>query len=321
MTVSRALPWLLPVPGLVWGAVRLRGGEVDVLVQLIVFTPFAAVWSLVPLGWSLAARRWGPAALAGLATGLLAAAVLPRALGGDRGPQTGFALPVMTANMLAGGADPQTIVQAVRDHDIGVLALQEFTLDGRAALTAAGLDALLPFSSLGLPRSADPLDTTGSALYSRYPISGGGVRLNVGGFQQAYGSIHPPGAGPLLIESAHALAPVTPGSVGDWKTDLGNEPAPDPGAAPRILLGDFNSTLDLAPFRALVGRGYRDAADAVGAGLTPTWGPYGIRPVRLLTIDHVLADRRIGVAGLSAHDLPRSDHRALLVTLRVPAGP
>ena len=42
-------------------------------------------------------------------------------------------------------------------------------------------------------------------------------------------------------------------------------------ATSQILAGDFNATLDHAEFRALLDRGYVDAADAVGDGLTPTW--------------------------------------------------
>jgi endonuclease/exonuclease/phosphatase family metal-dependent hydrolase len=318
MTV--VLLWLLPAVGLLWGVLRITGVGSGVTAQLMPFTPYVALWSFLPLLLTVASRRWWPAAVAGLATALLLAAVLSRAIGtGDRGPLDGVTLRVMTANMLAGGADPATIARLVRTERVDVLALQEFTREARAALTAAGLDTLLPYAVTGPQLTANPQDTTGSAVYSRYPIGDAGVRLNRGGFQQAYGRIQPPGGGPLLIESAHARAPTVPGTVGDWTADLASEPVPDPNRAPQILLGDFNSTLDHAPFRALVGRGYRDAAGAVGAGLGPTWGPYRIRPVRLLTLDHILADRRLGVAAVSTHALPRSDHRALLAILRVPS--
>jgi endonuclease/exonuclease/phosphatase family metal-dependent hydrolase len=312
--------WLLAAPGLAWGAFRVTGAHVDATTQLIAFTPYAAVWSFVPLALAVARRRWRPAGAAALATTLLLGSVVSRAVGAsDRGPRNGVALAVMTANTRAGQADPAAVVRLVRENDVGVLALQEFTREGGAALIAAGLGTLLPYSALAAPHSANPDDSTGSALYSRYPISAAGVRLNRGGFQQAYGRIQPPGAGPVLVESAHALAPVSGRTVDGWKADLADQPVPDPGEPPRILLGDFNSTLDHRPFRALIARGYRDAADAVGAGLRLTWGPYGIRPLPLLALDHVLADRRIGVVALSVRDLPRSDHRALLATLRVPA--
>jgi hypothetical protein len=38
----------------------------------------------------------------------------------------------------------------------------------------------------------------------------------------------------------------------------------------------------------------------------------------LITIDHVLADRRFGVAEYGVDDLPGSDHRAIHATLVLP---
>ena len=39
----------------------------------------------------------------------------------------------------------------------------------------------------------------------------------------------------------------------------------------RILAGDFNATLDHPELRAVLDRGYVDAADAASGGLKPTW--------------------------------------------------
>jgi endonuclease/exonuclease/phosphatase family metal-dependent hydrolase len=85
--------------------------------------------------------------------------------------------------------------------------------------------------------------------------------------------------------------------------------------APRLLLGDFNATLDHAALRRLIGSGYRDAADAVGAGLRPTW-PADVVPV--VTLDHVLVDSRIGVRSVTVHAVPGTDHRAVVAVLAIP---
>ncbi|MFC7715070.1 hypothetical protein [Nonomuraea recticatena] len=69
--------------------------------------------------------------------------------------------------------------------------------------------------------------------------------------------------------------------------------------------------------RDLLGKGYIDAAEAVGKGLTPTW-PHGRLLPPLITIDHVLADRRVGVARVEVRDVPRTDHRAVFAELRLP---
>ena len=84
-----------------------------------------------------------------------------------------------------------------------------------------------------------------------------------------------------------------------------------PPASPkvlRIIAGDFNATLDHSPFRAVLNRGYADAADRAGHGLEPTYpadSPIGI------AIDHVLVDRRIGV-----DRVPRPQRRGHATTTR-----
>jgi endonuclease/exonuclease/phosphatase family metal-dependent hydrolase len=309
--------WILLLPGLLWAIVRIGGWERGPLVQLFAFTPYVAAWAWLPAIVALTTRRWTVAGAALVAAVALAAIVLPRALPDrDRGPGTGVRLQVMTSNMLFGGADPDTIVKLVREHDVSVLAVQEFTAEGRKALNDAGLGDLLPYSSL-----ADEPQAPGSGLYSRFPITDPGAERNRGGFMQAYGTVQPPGAGPLIVESAHPLAPWAVHVVPDWREDLAAEPKADPAGTPRILLGDFNSTLDHTPLRRLIDSGYRDVADAAGKGLVGTWGPYGDKMLPPVTIDHVLVDKRIGVRGASVHRIPKSDHRAIIAEITVPAAP
>jgi endonuclease/exonuclease/phosphatase (EEP) superfamily protein YafD len=305
--------WLLLLPCLLWAIVRLGGWERGPLVQLFAFTPYVAGWSWLPAVLALATRRWTVGLVALAVAVALTAVVLPRALAGGRGPADGVALHVMTSNMLFGGADPEEIVRLVREHDVAVLAVQEFTPDGREALAKAGLGDLLPYASL-----ADEPGASGSGLYSRFPISDPGSRRNGGGFLQAYGTIAPTGAGKLVVESVHPLAPWSVRVNGDWRDDLAAEPKADPAGVPRILLGDFNATLDHAPLRELISHGYRDAAEAAGKGLVGTW-PYDGKRVPPVTIDHVLVDERIGVREVSVHKIPESDHRAIVARLTVPA--
>jgi endonuclease/exonuclease/phosphatase (EEP) superfamily protein YafD len=307
------LIWLLLVPGLIWAIIRLGGWERGPLVQLFAFTAYVAAWSWIPVLLALGTRRWTAASIAVIAAIGLTAAVLPRALSGNRGPATGVPFTVMTSNMLYGGADPVTIVGLVRDHDVAVLAVQEFTTEGRKALADAGLGDLLPYSSL-----ADEPGAHGSGVYSRFPVTDPGARRNGGGFMQAYATVTVPGAGPVIVESAHPLAPYAVRVLDDWRSDLAAEPRPDRAGPPRVLLGDFNSTLDHTPLRTLIATGYRDAADAAGKGLIPTWPANG-RPLPPVTIDHVLADDRLGIRNVTVHKIPQSDHRAVIAALTVPA--
>ncbi|MEV4352305.1 endonuclease/exonuclease/phosphatase family protein [Actinoplanes sp. NPDC049596] len=317
----KIIGWGLVVPGLVWAVVRVSGWTPGPAVIVLPFTPYALVWTLVPLGLALGFKQWRAAAVAGLTTLVLLGCVGPRMVADrDRGPRDGIALTVLTANMLTGLGDPDTIVRKVRSEDVGVLALQEFTAAGQAALKSAGLEELLPYSSIAGQRPRDPYGTTGSAVYSRYPLSDKGFRLNNGGFQQAYGTIQVPGARPVVVESAHPASPYSLSVLGIWRRDQAEQPAPDPDGPARILLGDFNSTLDHAQLRTLIGRGYRDAAATLGRGLVPSWGWYGNRRLPPITIDHVLVDRRLGISDYAAYDLPGSDHRMVLATVTLPGG-
>ena len=310
------LVWLILLPVAVWSVLRFGGWESGALVQLFAFTPYAAAWSLIPALIALLTRRWLGAAVAVVAAALLAVSILPRAMADrDTGPATGVELHIMSSNVELGGADADALVRLVREQDVAVLGLQEFTPGIQGRLEAAGLKTLLPYSSVAAQWGA-----SGSAVYSRFPITSPGARRNGGGFMQAYATITPPGAGPIVVESAHPLAPSSVEALGSWSADLAAQPKSDPAGPPRVLLGDFNATLDHHTLRELIARGdYRDAAAATGDGLIGTWGPYGGAPLPPVTIDHVLVDKRIGVRDVRVHGVPRTDHRSVYASLTVPA--
>ncbi|MDG4759653.1 endonuclease/exonuclease/phosphatase family protein [Micromonospora sp. WMMD710] len=313
--VGTVLSWLAVGPVAAWAAIRIAGLDRGPLVQALAFTPYVAGWSVLTLALAVALRRWWSAAVAALAAVALLGVVAPRALAAPQPAATGPTVRLLTANLLAGAGDARTLVDLVRTHHVDVLTVQEFTPDAQAALDRLGLDRLLPH------RQLNPQDgTPGSGLYARWPISGAGIRHNRGGwgFSQAYGTLAVPGAPPVRVESAHPSAPYAVDQVDAWRADLTAQPPATPDGELRILAGDFNSTLDHSPLRALLRTGYVDAADATGEGLTGTWGPYDGDLIPPVTIDHVLVDRRIAVRALSVHTLPNSDHRPVLTTLTLP---
>ncbi|WP_341721157.1 endonuclease/exonuclease/phosphatase family protein [Micromonospora sp. FIMYZ51] len=304
------------MPAATWLAVRLLGIERGPLVQLVAFTPYVLIGSLGPLVLALALRRRWPASVAAVTTVALLAVVAPRALPTPQPPADGPTLRLLTANLLVGSADPQTLVDLVRTERVDVLVVQEFTPAAAAGLDRLGLDRLLPYRQLN-PMEGSP----GSGLYARHPISDGGIRQlrAAWGFTQAYATVAVPGAPPVRVESAHPAAPYALDQVGAWRADLAAQPAATPDGALSILAGDFNATLDHAPLRDLIDTGYTDAAASVGAGLAGTWGPYDGALIPPVTIDHVLVDRRIAVRDVAVRPLPGSDHRMVLAELTLPA--
>lgn len=89
--------------------------------------------------------------------------------------------------------------------------------------------------------------------------------------------------------------------------------AAGPGAV--IVGGDFNSTADVRQFLDLLTDGYRDAVEQTGSGFAPTF-PSDTWYPPMISIDHVLARKATSASARNG-----SDHRAVLVTVRVPLEP
>ncbi len=160
--------------------------------------------------------------------------------------------------------------------------------------------------------------SSGAGLFSRWSledvalIPGSTARLSM---PQAL--LRVPRAARVEVVDAHPPPPTGSQQVSDWERGLRSLPSADPEGVVRILLGDFNATLDHQALRDVLDRGYVDAADAVGKGLTPTWPRQRLLPPTV-TIDHVLVDERVRVSDVGIHELPGSDHRAVTADLVLP---
>ncbi|MFI5907145.1 endonuclease/exonuclease/phosphatase family protein [Dactylosporangium sp. NPDC051541] len=308
--------WLLAVPFAAWAALRVLGLESGFpAVQLIAFTPYVAAASLVPLLVALLTKRIWPAVLTAVATVALAACVVPRWIADSSPDPGGPGLRVLSVNMLMGGADAGTIVGLVRQLHVDLVALQEYTPEARTALDAAGLDDVLP-NAVSYPKPG----VTGSAVYSRFPVTDLGYRAFPSTFGQAQAAVTVPGAKDVRVESVHPCAPASSRLSHCWERDIAQEPAATPDGAVSLLIGDFNATLDHEKFRELLATGYRDAADVAGAGFEASW-PYDERwYIPGVVLDHVVADRRVGVGKVSVHQVPQSDHKAVFAELVLPKG-
>jgi endonuclease/exonuclease/phosphatase (EEP) superfamily protein YafD len=302
LAIAVAAPWVL------WALLRtlgLDGGAITV--QALAFTPYAALTSPLPVLAALLLRRRVTAAVAGVAVIALAFAVAPRALAGGGPDARGPRLTVMTANLYVGRGDARTVVDLVRRYDVDVLCLVELTPAELARLDAAGLADALPH------RVAKPLPgASGAAVLTRAPL--------VPGASPRAGANPQPAAalpGSVVVTAVHPAPPVNGSREDGWADALGALPSAERSRL-RILAGDFNATLDHRALRGVLGRGYADAADRAGSGLRATW-PAVPRRALPITIDHVLVDRRIRVETVHVAAVPGSDHRAVIVTLRLPS--
>jgi endonuclease/exonuclease/phosphatase (EEP) superfamily protein YafD len=278
--------------------------------QAISFTGYALPTGLVVALLAAMGRRWRAAVAAGLVVAALAVVLAPRAVGGDApSPAQGVALRLMTLNLRYGGATDAAI-SLVRRERPDVLSLQEVTPEALDQLEAAGIDKWLPYHA-ARPQPA----VAGTALYGKAPLTrartvNAGTRFDMVRAETVYRGVK------LDLVAAHPSPPVPGPPTEDWRLDTDRLPRPTSGdGTVTILAGDFNATLDHSPLRHLIARGYVDAADAVGKGLTPTWQEGWVLPV---TIDHVLVESGVGVRAVRVYDAAGTDHRALVADLTLP---
>jgi endonuclease/exonuclease/phosphatase (EEP) superfamily protein YafD len=323
--VSRRVPqglieaaaWLPAAFVLAFALLRASGIDPGYpIYALLAFTPYAIAIGVLALVWAaVLRRRWAAcAALAG--TIVLVALVAPRFLPGDGEESSPPADPlrVMSMNLGIGGADAGEVADLALAQSVDVIAFQELTPDAARALGATALEADFPYGVL------QPGDAGfGSGLISRTPVTEL-PRPDVAGEKPiAAGLVETDDAagGEVEVWSIHPPPPTSDTNVSDLDAYLESIPGPDPAGPPRLLVGDFNSTLDHGNFRGVLERGYRDAADALGEGLAATWPTDSFPPG--VAIDHVLGDSRAAFSDYSVHEITGSDHKALVVSTSFPA--
>jgi endonuclease/exonuclease/phosphatase (EEP) superfamily protein YafD len=317
--LTRALTvalWLAAVPCAIWAMVRLFGLERGYpAVQLMAFTPYVAAVAVVVAAAALLTRRFAAGAVAAVAAVSLCAVVLPRAIPDGGSPANGPVLRVLSTNLLAGSGDERAVLALVRRLKVDVVAVQEFTPSDAEGLAAAGVTDVLPHHAL-YPKDG----VVGSALLSRYPLRDAALRVHESNFTQARATVDVPGAVAVQIESVHPQAPCCRSVTAGWERDLRNQLPASVDGPVRVLMGDFNATLDHAALRRLIDTGYRDAAAVSGSGFRSTW-PYDEKWfVPGVTLDRVLADKRVGVRAARPYRVPGSDHKAIYAELVLPKG-
>lgn len=302
---------LVTIGGLVARYVPIPGHRTLYAVIASPFVILAAVVAILVFLWS---RHF---VMAGLATCLAVAVVVPQVpwyVSATPAPE-GVTVRAMTANMLYGRADPRSLM-AVASREADVLMLQELTPKAVQGLTDAGIDREFPHRAVEARPGA-----AGAAVYSRYPLSNVET-IHDFEMPMVKADLLVPGAqDELTVLSMHFAAP-WPQPIGGWQHDVAmfpntlNDLASRSGDAPILIGGDFNSTIDMRPFRDLLTNGYRDASEQAGSGRTLTY-PSNNRIPPFMGIDHFLTRNATAVATRTVA-IEGTDHRALLATIVVP---
>ena len=306
----RGLRWGLAGVLVAWTLTRVLGLESGwPLVPMLAATPIVAAIAVLMTLAALLERRFLLALLTALCAAVLVVTIAPRAIP-DRAPDdaAGVRLRVLAANVAGNPGAAGEVVALARELRPDVIAVLELSPAVERAYENAGIADVLPEQVLRpLPGFA------GSGLYARVPLRAQAGPRTL--FATAAAVASPRGAAPVEILAVHARAPTGPDETRIWRADLRALPA---GGPLRILAGDFNATLDHAELRELLDRGYRDAAEQAGNGLRPTWTMERNLLPPLVTIDHVLADRRVRVASARIVSIPGSDHRGVFAELVLP---
>jgi endonuclease/exonuclease/phosphatase (EEP) superfamily protein YafD len=302
--------WIVVLPVAAWALLRTFGIDHGFpLATMMPFTPYVAIAALFVAFVALALENWAASVVGGLALLALAAAVLPRAIGdgtvSGKGHET---VSILATNVFRGQADPAVVMGLVKSLHVDVLNVEENTPRFARELREAGIDRILPSHLLEIGGNS-----AGAGIYSRYPLRP--LPAPPLRFRMPRAQLKLPD-GRLLRDVAVHPYPPERHDVGEWEGALRSLPSAGSGA-PWVLAGDFNATLDSSQLRDVIGRGYRDAADVAGLGLEPTF-PRKDHPIPPITIDHVLADERLGIVEYAVEDMPGSDHRAVHAVLAMP---
>jgi endonuclease/exonuclease/phosphatase (EEP) superfamily protein YafD len=281
-------------------------------------SPYLSAAGLAAMVLFAVVRRWVLTIVAASLCAVMLMVLLPRYLGPEKSTAPSVSVRVLTANLGLGQADPKAVVALARET-ADVLVVQEMTPGLAVAMSAAGMDAVMPHRSIDPRKNAE-----GVGIWSRYPIADSRV---ISGYQLAMriAKIQVPSVAiaPTVL-AVHLAAPwVQP--LQYFRDDIARFPttlqaaAREAGSGAVIVAGDLNSTYDMRPFRQLLDAGYRDAAEQAGAGLTRSF-PSQSWTGPVVGIDHVLV-RNATAAAAQTVPVSGSDHRGLFTVIELPVDP
>ena len=225
----------------------------------IAFTPYVAATAWIPVVAALLLRQRAVAVVALVAAVVLVVAVAPRAFDGPRvAVASGPALSVLTANLRYGNGDPAALMALARRSDADLVSLQELPPDEAERIDAAGARRAVP-----VPRARHAARCAGQRAPLALPADRPRTAARASRMAMPEATLRVPGAPPVRVKAVHPVAPLH-GDVAVWEETMRSLPRATPRGELRMLVGDFNATLDHHELRDLIGSGYVDAGDATG---------------------------------------------------------
>jgi endonuclease/exonuclease/phosphatase (EEP) superfamily protein YafD len=216
-------------------------------------------------------------------------------------------LRVVSANLAFTNFD-HTLVRELSGYDADVLFLEEVTPAWWDAIVREGLLASYPEHAESIHNGA-----SGIAVLSRLPLSD--VHIANPEIQPIISATMTFQRLAVRLVAVHPVAPI--------ETFARNQDQQRAitaivrrSARPRIVAGDFNSTMYNAWMQELTGLGLREAHEAVGRSFATTW-PNGERHLPPIRIDHVLVDPPLIPTRAAEGRGQGSDHRPIIVDLAV----
>jgi endonuclease/exonuclease/phosphatase family metal-dependent hydrolase len=312
----RVLFWLvaaaLAVPALTLTVARAFDTDNGTMIRIEAFTPLAIPVYLVLVVWlgvgAVLVKDRLHIAVAVLALVLLGLHVwwfAPQVVGDNPAPAAGAQrITVMNANLYEGRASAQDVVDAVREHHVNILVLEEITPGLLQQMDDLGLASLLP-DRVGEPDYM----VAGTMILADQPLTDHvRLRTTFQGWEATYGD--------LTVLGVHPVAPVDPAG---WRADHAAILKQAETDHADLIVGDMNATPDHQPMRELDEAGFRDASEAANEGWQPTWpaNHVGVFPVLppVVKIDHVLVGEDMAALGTETVDIAGTDHYALVATV------
>lgn len=218
-------------------------------------------------------------------------------------------LRLVLANIEGRNKDHDSLIQSVNSANPDILVLQEVTEGWWKKVQH--LTDIYPYYK-PLPRPGGG----GMAIFSRFPLEQADVlQLDSSSHPAIFAKINLDGT-TLSLLTIHPPTPMRRDKFTNRNKQFAESAAIMKSAAnPKVLIGDFNTTMWSPYFTDLVEDSeLRDVRK--GRGIYPSWHSYLPRSMRI-PIDHCLIGEGIEVSDVGLGDYTGSDHFPLVVDLKV----